>query len=83
MNDDKDADADVVDAVAMGFQAGRGRIMFGEYDGSTILVLPESFFSSSSIYIFSRPHNYTYSAAVIGTDDGAEAKHSINSGRPN
>ena len=45
--------------------------MFGEYDGSTILVLPESSFSSSSIYIFSRPHNYTYSAAVIGQTTAA------------
>ena len=37
MNDDKDADADVVVAVAMGFLGGkgRGRIVFGEYDGST------------------------------------------------
>ena len=63
---------------------GRGSIVFGDYDGSTILVLPESFFSSSSIDIFSRSHNQnTYPAAVIGTDDGAEVKHSISLGRPN
>ena len=36
---------------------GRGRIVFREYDGSTILVLPESFLSSLSIDIFSRSHN--------------------------
>ena len=33
---------------------GRGRIVLGEYDGSTILVLLKSFSSSSSIDIFSR-----------------------------
>ena len=60
VNDDKDVDVVVVTAVAMGCRAGRdgrGRIVFGEYDGSTILVLPESFLSSLSIDIFSRSHN--------------------------
>jgi len=55
VNDDKDADVVVGTAVAMGCRAGRDgrvRIVFGEYDGSTILVLPESFFLSSLIDIF-------------------------------
>ena len=57
VNANKDADVVVAVAVAMGCRAGRDgrvRIVFGEHDGSTILVLPESFFSSSSIDIFSR-----------------------------
>ena len=67
MNADKDADVVVAVAVAIGCRAGRDgrvRIVFGEHDGSTILVLPESFFSSSSIDIFGRSHNHAYSAAI-------------------
>ena len=53
MNDDNDADADVVVAIVKGMpgREGRGRIVLGKYDDSTILVLPELFLSSSSIAV--------------------------------
>ena len=82
MNDDKDADVVVVTAVAMGCRAGRDgrvRIVFGEYDGSTILVLPESFFSSSLIDIFGRSHNHHkhhgYDRATANAWSGRSANH--------
>ena len=76
----------------MGRRVGRkeGRIVFGEYDGSTILVFPESFFSSSSFDIFSRCHNQTtYSAAtapkqsIASTREGrSEAYHQLGKAEP-
>ena len=53
--------------------------MFGEYDGSTILVLPESSFSSSLIDIFGRSHNHHkhhgYDRATATAWSGRSANH--------